>query len=230
VSQQLPLNVTLRDGSSFANFHPGANQEAVTQVQAVAEGRVAGPLFIWGEPGTGKSHLLQAACRRAQEQGRDCAYLPLAAGGDLTPALFEEREEAALVCVDDVERIAGAREWQQALFALYERLRDRGGVFLAAGSANPNRLGLGMPELVTRLGAGLVYQLHPLSDADKVAALRLRARNRGLEMSEEVARYVLERYPRDMEAIFALLERLDRASLATQRRLTIPFIRGLRED
>lgn len=229
MSQQLPLNLTLRDGSSFANFHPGPNLEAVMQVQAAAEGRVTGPVFIWGEAGTGKSHLLQAACRRAQELGRDCAYLPLAAG-DLAPALFEEREEAALVCVDDVERIAGAPEWQQALFALYERLRDRNGVFMAAGNANPNRLGLMMPELVTRLGAGLVYQLQPLSDADKITALRLRARNRGLEMPEEVARYVLERHPRDMEAIFALLDRLDRASLATQRRLTIPFIRSLREE
>lgn len=228
MSQQLPLNLTLRDGSSFANFHPGPNQEAVTHVQAAAEGSAAGPIFIWGESGMGKSHLLQAACRRAQEQGRDCAYLPLAVG-ELTPALFEEREEAALVCVDDIERIAGARDWEQGLFALYERLRDRGGVFVAAGNANPNHLGLIMPELVTRLGAGLVYQLHPLGDGDKVAALRLRARNRGLEMPEEVARYVLGRYPRDMEAIFVLLERLDRASLATQRRLTIPFIRGLRD-
>lgn len=227
MSQQLPLNVTLRDGSSFANFHPGPNQEAVTQVQAAAEGRVRGPIFMWGETGTGKSHLLQAACRRAQEQGRDCAYLPLAAG-DLAPAMFEGWEEAALLCVDDVERIAGAREWEQALFALYERIRDRGGVFVAAGNANPNRLGLAMPDLVTRLGAGPVYQLQPLSDADKLAALRLRAHNRGLEMPEEVARYVLEHYPRDTAAIFTLLDRLDRESLATQRRLTIPFIRGLR--
>lgn len=229
MSQQLPLNLTLRDGSSFANFYPGPNQEAVAQAQAAVDARVAGPLFIWGEAGTGKSHVLQAACRRAQEQGGDCAYLPLAAS-DLTPALFEEREEAALVCVDDIERIAGAREWEQALFALYERLRDRGGLFMAAGTASPNHLGLIMPELVTRLGAGLVYQLQPLSDADKLAALRLRARNRGLEMPEEVARYVLEHYPRDMEAIFALLDRLDRASLATQRRLTIPFIRSLRDE
>lgn len=228
MSQQLPLNVTLRDGSSFANFYPGPNGEAVRQIQAAAEGRGVGPIFIWGEAGTGKSHLLQAACRRAQEQDRDCAYLSLAAG-DLTPAVFEGREEAALVCMDDVDAIKGMAEWQHALFALYERLRDRGGVFIAAGSANPNRLGLAMPELITRLGAGPVYQLHPLSDSDKIEALRLRARNRGLEMPEEVARYVLEHYPRDMEAIFALLERLDHMSLATQRRLTVPFIRGLRD-
>ena len=116
------------------------------------------------------------------------------------------------------------------MFALCERLRAAGGMLLAAGARPPRELGLKLPDLATRLGWGPVYALTPLGDDERLEAVRLRARNRGLEMPEEVARYILARYPRDLDSLFALLDKLDVASLAEQRRLTIPFLRSLEEQ
>jgi DnaA family protein len=129
--------------------------------------------------------------------------------------------------VDDVQAIAGHLDWERALFALYERLRAHGGVLLVAARVGPAALGLALPDLATRLAAGLVYQLQALREDEKIAALRLRAGLRGFELSDEVARYLLARHPRDLHSLFALLDRLDSATLAAQRRLTIPFLRSL---
>lgn len=225
---QLPLNLRLRDGSSFANFLSGANREASERVRAAARpGASPAFLFLWGEVGSGKTHLLQAACRALQEQGQETAYVPLAAARELSIALLEDREQAALICLDDVDRIVGDVPWETALFTLCERVRGARGRLVAAARAAPLQLGLHLPELATRLAWGPVYQLHVLSDAEKIEAVRLRARNRGLDIPDEVARYILQRFPRDMHSLFDLLERIDKLALASQRRITIPLIRAL---
>lgn len=231
--EQLALNLKLRDASSFENYFVARNREAVERLQHTVRNLSSVPhspaswLVLWGEPGTGKTHLLEAACRAAQEQGHAPLYLPLAEKADFTTALLEDAEQAPLVCVDDIDAIAGDARWEAALFALYERLRAQGGMLILAASASPAAIGLKLADLATRLAAGLVYQLQPLSDAEKISALRLRAQRRGLEMTEEVAIYLLTRFPRDMHSLFALLDKLDAASLVAQRRLTIPFLRGL---
>lgn len=231
--RQLALNLKLRDASSFENFFAGRNREVVERLRQTVNGlaRVqqapASWLYIWGETGCGKTHLLEAACRAAQEAGTTSIYIPLAEKNSFSPALLEDVEQTALVCLDDIGHIVGDAPWEAALFALYERLRAQGGILVVAASASPMALGLKLPDLATRLAAGLVYQLHSLSDDEKIAALRLRAEQRGMEMGEDVARYLLTRYPRDMHSLFALLDKLDTATLAAQRRLTIPFLRGL---
>ena len=232
--RQLALNLRLRDASSFENFHAGPNRELVDHLVRAVAGLGAGTpvraatwVYLWGEAGSGKSHLLEAACRAAQTRDRTAAYVPLRERATLTPALLEDLDQAALVCVDDIDAVAGDADWERALFALYERLRARGGLLLVAGRVAPAGLGIHLPDLASRLAAGHVYALQPLADADKSAALRARARSRGLEMGEEVAAYLLARYPRDLHSLFALLERLDAAALAAQRRLTIPFVRAV---
>jgi DnaA family protein len=231
--EQLALNLRLRDASSFDNYYVARNREVVERLQQTVQ-RLGGAsqapaswLFLWGEPGTGKTHLIEAACRAAQEQGHAPLYVPLAEKTNLTPALFEDVEQVPLVCVDDVGAIAGDAEWEAGLFALYEHLRAQGGMLVLAARTSPAAIGLQLADLASRLAAGLVYQLQPLSDAEKISALRLRAQRRGLEMTEEVARYLLTRFPRDMHSLFALLDKLDSATLAAQRRLTIPFLRSL---
>ena len=231
--EQLALNLRLRDASSFENYFVARNREAVERLQHAVLSLSNAPqapaswLYLWGEPGTGKTHLLEAACRTAQEQGHAPLYVPLADKADFTTALLEDVEQVPLVCVDDVDAIAGDATWEAALFALYEHLRAHGGMLVLAARISPAAIGIKLADLATRLAAGLVYQLQPLSDAEKIAALRLRAQRRGLEMTEEVANYLLTRFPRDMHSLFALLDKLDTATLAAQRRLTIPFLRGL---
>lgn len=229
MSRQLSLNLQLRESASFENFCVGENPELVERLQAIALAEAVPslpPLFLWGETGSGKTHLLQAACRAAQACGHAPLYIPLAEP-DLSPALLEDAELAFLVCLDDVQAVAQNREWETALFALYERARTSGARLVAAGTSAPNGLGLALPDLVTRLGWGPVYQLHTLNDNDKLQALRQRAQQQGFELPLEVARYILSRYPRDLHSLFALLDRLDRAALASQRRVTVAFIQQL---
>ena len=233
MSEQLSLNLRLKDASSFSNFLPGSNREALDRlraavVSAATQGKAPEPaLFLWGADGVGKTHLLQAACRLAQELGAAPLYVPMTEAAGLSPLLLESMETIPLVCLDDLERIVGNTEWETALFSLVERLRHAGGMLVAAASLPPARLGLRLPDLASRLAWGAVYALQPLSDAEKLEAMQLRARNRGFEMAEDVTRYILSRYPRDLHSLFDLLDRIDRASLAHQRRVTIPFLRQL---
>lgn len=234
VLRQLSLNIKLGDSSSFENFLSASNREATEQLNRIVQSLCRQQLpkerlvFLWGRAGTGKTHLLQAACRLAQEAaGTSPAYVPLKEAAHLSPAILEELENVALVCVDDVDRIAGDSLWERALFQLCERSRGSNNVLIFSASAGPSHLDLELPDLTTRLGWGLVYQLRLLSDDERVTAICLRAQNRGLDITEEVARYVLQRFPRDMHSLFELLDRIDDASLASQRRITIPLIRSL---
>lgn len=234
MSQQLHLDIRLRDNLSFDNYLMTRNREPVVGLQAVLARLHRGlpgadrSFFFWGERGSGKTHLLQAACRLVEESTNvSFAYVPLAMAQEVSPALLEGLEGIDLVCIDDIEHVCGRLDWENALFALVERLHGAKGVLLVAGRVNPASLNLRLPDLATRLGWGLVYQLHALSDSEIIEALQLRARNRGLHMSEKVARYVLHHYPRDARSVFDFLEEIDETSLARQRRVTIPFIRSL---
>ncbi len=235
MSRQLPLNLRLKDGSSFSNFLTGPNREALERLRAAVvttatRDKASEPmLYLWGAEGSGKTHLLQAACRLAQELGIAPMYVPLADVVELTPSLLEGVEIEPLVCLDDVERIAGRTEWETALFSLVERLRAAGGMLAIGAIAPPDRLGLRLPDLVSRFAWGAVYALQLLDDIQKLEAVRLRARHRGFDMPEDVARYILSRYPRDLPSLFGLLDRIDQASLTEQRRVTIPFLRRLEE-
>lgn len=235
MSHQLSLNLRLKDASSFGNFHPGRNREALEQLRAsvtktaMQTNVVASLLYLWGAEGSGKTHLLQAACRLAQELGITPVYMSLADVVILEPSLLEGVEAMPLVCLDDIERGAGRAEWEAALFSLVERMRGVGGMLVIGAIAPPDRLGLKLPDLASRLVWGTVYALQPLDDVQKLEAVRLRAQHRGFEMPEDVARYILSRYPRDLPSLFGLLDRIDQASLAQQRRVTIPFLRQLEE-
>lgn len=220
--QQLPLRIGLRDSATFGNFYAGPNAAALHALELGLEPF----LYLWGGDGSGRSHLLQAACHAVSEAGGLCAYLPLAECAAMLPELLEGMEEMSLLCLDDIEYVAGNRGWELALFHLYNRMRDGGRRMVVAGNAAPAALGIELPDLVSRLGWGPVFQLQPLSDEQKSAALRLRARQRGMELSVEVADYLLNHASRDMHDLYALLERLDEGSLAAQRKLTIPFVRG----
>lgn len=219
---QLPLGVGLPDSAVFATYHAGPNSGAVASV--------AGPepvLFLAGGAGVGKTHLLQAACAAATGAGLRAALLPLAQHASLEPAVIDGWHNYDLVCVDDVGAIAGDADWERALFGLYNALRSRDGRWLAAGADVPSALGFDLADLSSRLAAGPVFVLQPLDDDGRVAALTLRAHQRGFELPEEVARYLLKRAPRDMNTLYRVLDELDRASLSQQRKVTIPLLKSI---
>lgn len=215
--------MSLGSDLDFRNFVTGENPDVLHAVQLAATRPQFA--FVWGEAGTGRTHLLHATCRLAAEEGRRVALLPFAEMAAQSPALIEGWDTLDLVAVDDVDRIAGNAEWERALFNLYNGLRDAGSAMLVTAARAPAAMSFGLPDLKSRLAAMLVYQLHPLDDDGKLLALQRKSGARGLDLPEETGRYLLSRVSRDMRHLVSLLDRLDEASLAHQRRLTIPFVR-----
>jgi DnaA-homolog protein len=219
--RQMPLSFQPRDYAVFDTFEPGPNGAVLV---ALADPIAGGPaLWLWGAQGSGKSHLLQAACA-ASPSG---AYLPASALLEEGPAVLDGWEERALVCLDDVHLLAGKADWELAAFSLFNRLWEGGGRLVVSARTAPAAAGFEMRDLSSRLLWGGVFRLVPLSDEDRVAALRRRARYRGLDMPADSARYLLRRLPRDMGALCAWLDALDAASLAAGKRLTVPFVKSV---
>lgn len=221
--RQLPLGISLGSDLDFDNFVAAGNAAALQGVRASAQSTQF--IYLWGDAGAGRTHLLHAACREAASAGRRTGLLPLAGAGQWEPRLLDGWETLDLVALDDVEAIAGQADWERAIFSLYNGLRDAGASLLVTARRPPAALERLLPDLRSRLGAMLVYQLHALDDEGRLDALVRKARARGLELPAETGRYLLTRVSRDMRDLATLLERLDRASLAHQRRLTIPFVR-----
>lgn len=225
LSAQLPLGLSLRRGATFENFYAAGNLEVLRILREDARDGIGQCVYIWGAEGTGKTHLLQAVCHEITTRGELCAYLPLSEASSLSPEVLDGLEEMAAVCIDDIQAIVGLAAWETKLFHLYNRMRDSNARLIVAGNANPNEIGIRLADLWSRLTWGLVLQLRPLDDAGKAAALQLHAHNRGMELPMEVAHYLLRRCPRDMTALYAILDQLDVGSLAAQRKLTIPFVK-----
>lgn len=216
--KQLALDLAAPAPPSFDSFVVGRNAEVLASLRrAVSPGAAERFLYLWGGPGSGRSHLLRATVAAA---GARAAYVACAAGAALPEGL------AALECValDDVERLDASA--QQAAFRLYEALRARGAALVAAGAAPPGRLGL-REDLATRLSWGLVYEVQALSDEEKRRALAEHAARRGFALAPGVCDYLLSRAPRDLGSLLALVEALDRYSLEQRRPVTVPLAREL---
>jgi DnaA-homolog protein len=223
---QLPLGLRLADRAVFDSFWPSGNEQLLAHLKAVARGDVAGVTWLAGPHASGKSHLLQATCALAPA-ARRCGYFPLGQLAALGPAALEGLPRLKLVCLDDVQRAAGDADWERALFGLYRELEDSGGSLLAAAPEAPALLPWGLRDLGSRFTAATIFVLRPLEESAQREALMLRARVRGFELPEEVARWLQQRYPRDMGTLYQLLDTLDSAALVAQRRLTLPFIRSV---
>jgi DnaA family protein len=224
--RQLPLGVRLADRALFESFLPGPNGEALAHARAVASGEVHGATWVCGPPGAGKSHLLQAICAAAGPRAR-AGYLPLGEVAPLGAGMLDGLAQLGCVSIDDLERVVGESEWERALFALLREIEEAGGALVVAAREPPALLRWTLPDLGSRFAAGAVLALRALDEAEQHAALELRARLRGLELPAETWQWLRRRYPRDMRRLYELLDTLDEAALAAQRRLTVPFIRDV---
>ncbi len=220
---QLPLGIGLREGITFDSFHFGNNKEAQHTLIHCQQPFI----YLWGPPGSGKSHLLQALGHQAATRGETSAYLPLADAAELSPDYLQGLEQLSLVCIDDIDRIAQLPQWEEALFHLYNRIQTANTRLALTAVSSPVTLPITLPDLRSRLSWGLVLRLNLLDDEGKLAVLQQRARARGMELPTEVGRYLLHRISRDMASLSNWLEKLDERSLAAQRKLTIPFVREL---
>lgn len=225
---QLALAVSLDDHARFETYLPGPNAEVVAHLLDLVQNPGNHPAtWLRGPRGSGKSHLLQAACAAAMEAGARAQFVPLGGLAHLQPAVLQDLAGHALLCLDDIDAIAGQMAWEEAAFDAFNEIRAAGGALLVSAGPGPRDAGFALPDLGSRLSWGPTYRLQALSDEERISALRLRARRRGFELPREVGEWLLRRVPRDMNSLYRLLDRLDSASLAAGRRLTIPFVRDI---
>ncbi len=227
---QLSLGISLRDESTFSNFyaHGDTNTLALKVLASLANGEEISNHLIWGAPGCGLTHLLQAACHAAYFSERSVQYLPMRDFmGYAAADICEGLEEVDLVCIDGVDVVCGSREWEQAFFHLFNRMKDAGKTLLLSSHTSPPSLPILLPDLKSRVLGSVTYHIESLGDEGKAQAIIRRGAGRGINIPEEVARYILERASRDTNELFELLDRLDDASLQQQRKVTIPFVKAI---
>lgn len=224
---QLPLNLRTAASAGFEDFEGSA--EAIAALRSAARDGACERVFLDGPAGSGRTHLLLASVADARRAGREVDYIPLALLGARAEDSLNAVAGAGLVAVDDLQVAAGSRAQELALFALHNRVHDRGGSLIYAADAAPQGLALVLPDLRSRLQQCGRFSLGALDDEGRRRVLKRRAQARGLELDEAVLDYLFRRHSRDLQALTRLLERLDRESLAAQRRITVPFLRGLLE-
>lgn len=224
---QLPLALNLNEKPGFNLFIVGGNAEALHQVRRAARGISHSSLYLWGPRSCGISHLLQAACIQADEVSLRVAYIPLADNEALDPRILENLDNMDVVCIDDIDAIAGRAVWEVALLHLYNRLREAGTRLVFGAHASPQNIPLQLADLRSRMSWDLVYRISPLDDQDKIEALQRRATARGFSLPREVADYIVNHTARDMTSLVTCLDDLEKASLVEQRKLTIPFVKKI---
>ena len=228
-SPQLTLGLFPPPEADFAQFLGDGNALAKASLEAWSVGAEPWCIGVWGSAGTGKSHLLQAAIRRAHAEGRSAMYVPLRDLQAHGPALLQGLEQIEALALDDLDVVTTDARWCEALFALYNACQSAGGRWLYATTAPPGALRVLLPDLQSRLSAALVFQLQQLADEEKSGLLRQLAATRGLVLPDSVAAFILRRLPRGTHALTAAVMRLDAASLRDRRALTIPFTREVLE-
>jgi DnaA family protein len=224
---QLPLGFEPGELFTFDSFVAGKNSVAAGLAQQMAAGEGETQLYFWGEAGLGKSHLLQASCNLAAKHRRTVCYLTPAEILGQTTDIFDGLEQIELICLDDIDTWLIDQTWETALFDLINRVRENHNCLMLASAHSPEENFVKLPDLRSRLSWGPVFHLQGLSDKEKFQALSYRARQNGLALPENVADYLMQRYPRDMFGLFERLAVLDKASMAMQRRLTIPLVKSV---
>lgn len=223
---QQALNLQLTQTNSFGTFFSGSDPTLISVLKSVASGVLEEPqIFLWGVASTGKTHVLQAMCRVASEGRRRAMYIPMKELHTQDSASIGELQNLDLVCIDDVQVIAKNSQWEKALFNFINHHRSNKTTIVISSLHAPTENLFELPDLNSRAVWGPVYKLTPLAEEQLDDALFFHAQVRGLELTEEVRRYLLTRYQRDVSTMVAIIELLDKTSLQEQRKVTIPFLK-----
>lgn len=224
---QLALALQLDDHAVFASFLPAGNEALVAMLEETANNRPGNGCWIWGSAAVGKSHLLQAVTAMAGDRS---VYVPLGLLKDAGPDVIDGLERRDLVCLDDIDCVAGNDAWEGALFSLFNAIAQEQGQLIVSAGMAPRECAFSLPDLASRMSQLPTFRVAELSDAEREAALQLRSSHRGLELPVETARYLMSRSRRDMGSLYLLLDTLDQEALRAKRRLTIPFVRDVLND
>jgi DnaA family protein len=227
MNKQLALAIQLNNEATLADFNWHNNHLLHQQLQTILSFKGDRLLYLWGGTGCGKSHILQACCQ-AINLIQSAIYLPLGLLKELGPQIIEGLEQQTLICIDDIDTIAHDAAWEESLFHLYNRIKDEEkSLLIISGNQPPAQLAINLADLRSRLGWGLVIQLNELTDDEKINTLKEHAIKRGFDLPDSVGQFLINRCSRNMHDLQQLLNRLDDASLAAHRKITIPFVKHI---
>lgn len=223
MNEQLTLDIQLQDEATLSNYHWNGNEMLRLQLQHYLSKSTPDHIFyLWGKPSSGKSHLLQACCH-AFTQGSSM-YIPLQQFKHYGPDCLQGLESHQLICIDDIDAIAQDSNWEEALFHFYNKVKDSTQTLLMiSGTHSPTSLAIALPDLRSRLAWGLTFQINELSDDDKIQALQAHAKSRGFQLPLAVCQYLITHYSRSLNDLLGGITQLDQASLASKRKITVPF-------
>ena len=229
-SSQLALAVQLSDEETFTCFFGEKNTEVLEQLSTFIYGNEQTQeqptsTYLFGASGSGKTHLLHASCTYAEQKGLSSLCLSFSDLTEFSVDVLDGLESIDVICLDDIQYIAEDEEWQRAVFDLYNRVSEQNKRLIIAGNKDIQSLGITLPDLVSRLSWGYVVQPKMLDDNEKLLVLQYRARQRGIFLSDDVAKYLLNHLSREMKSLIISLDTLDKASIIAQRKITIPFIK-----
>jgi len=221
---QLVLPLQLQDHAVFDSFWPAGNNTLVAYLNELSTSASSPGCWIWGATATGKSHLLQAVSERTGDRS---VYLPLGIFLEAGPEVLEGLESRQFVCLDDIDKVAGNTAWEHGLFELCNQTQDLGGILIISAMATARECGFELKDLESRFSRLPPFHIQPLKDSDRLKALQLRAKQRGLDLPDDTGHFLLTRRKRDMASLYQLLDKLDLEALKAKRRLTIPFVKAV---
>jgi DnaA family protein len=221
IGAQLTLDLSLNDEAKFENFFDaGSNREVIKELKGAAL-----QIFLWGSLGTGRTHLLQSVCHEALIKNESSIYIPLLNANKFSPEILQGLEVVETICVDDVQVVQKKTGWEEALFQLYNKVKDNGSRLIISANQSPQNLELGLADLQSRLCGLPVFKLSNLDELEQIEVLKFRAMRRGIGLSVSAADYILARSQRNMHGLISVLDAVDEISFAEKRRITIPLIK-----
>jgi len=225
--QQLALAVQLHDEETFDNYVGKTNEQVVEDLKRFvnSSGSDINSFYLFGSDSVGKSHLINASATYANELGKTALCLSLKELVQMSTEVLDGLENLDVICLDDLHVLADYEDWQQGVFDLFNRVMEQGKKILLTGNNTPTQLNLSLPDLVSRLSWGSLAQVKALSDDEKIQALADRANKRGMVFQPEAMSFLTNRYSRDMSKLIECLNTLDKLSIQSQRKITIPFIK-----
>ena len=221
IGAQLTLDLSLDDEAKFENFFDtGSNGEVINELKGAAP-----QVFLWGSLGSGRTHLLQSVCHDALMKNKSSIYIPLLHVNKFSPEILQGLEAMDIICVDDIQVVQKKTAWEEALFQLYNKVKNSGSRLIISANQSPSNLELTLADLQSRLCGLPGFKLSNLDESEQMEVLKFRATRRGIVLSVPVADYILARAHRNMHSFISVLDAAGEISFAEKRRITIPLIK-----
>tara|TARA_Y100000748_G_scaffold44495_1_gene33152 strand:- start:14609 stop:15316 length:708 start_codon:yes stop_codon:yes gene_type:complete len=226
-STQIPFKFDNFKKRDFDSFFQGENKDLLYFLNTMIKTKSNNSIYIWGPQGTGKTHLLQAACKQANEMDWHVTYIPLEQYRDFSIDILDGLGKLDLVCIDDLEFIIDNIEWQQRVTLLFNEIRDNKNSIIISSKISPNNIKIDLDDLKSRLVWGHVFKIKAADDELKIKILKKEANERSFNLNDDVVEFLIRRSNRDLTSLIEILDEIDRSSLAAKRKITVPFVKEL---